>query len=213
MGAKDLVDLRTLIEKQISTQYKQALDSITKKEILDQIEKLHKIELPKKLVDQEIHLMTQQLKKDEMDRHKAKNLKIAESRIKLGLILNEYGEKNNLKVSDEEVQGEVQKRIKGMPGQEKMVLDYYQKNPSAAQSLKGALYEEKILDLFKSKINLKNKNISTNEAEKIISDFNQLSKDLSAEKDHDNTTKAAKEKKVIKSTSNISKKIKKVSKK
>ena len=213
MGAKDLVDLRTLIEKQISTQYKQALDSITKKEILDQIEKLHKIELPKKLVDQEIHLMTHQLKKDEIDKHKAKNLKIAESRIKLGLILNEYGEKNNLKVSDEEVQGEVQKQIKGMPGQEKMVLDYYQKNPSAAQSLKGALYEEKILDLFKSKINLKNKNISTNEAEKIISDFNQLSKDLSAEKDHDKTTKAAKEKKVIKSTSNISKKIKKVSKK
>ena len=65
MGAKDLVDLRSLIEKQISTQYKQALDSITKKEILDQIEKLHKIELPKNLVEQEVLLMTQQLKKED----------------------------------------------------------------------------------------------------------------------------------------------------
>jgi trigger factor len=217
MGAKNLTDLKSLIEKQISSQYKQALDSITKKEILDQIEKLHKIELPKNLVDQEIHLMTHQLKKEEIDKHKAKNLKIAESRIKLGLILNEYGEKNNLKVSDEEVQGEVQKQIKGMPGQEKMVLDYYQKNPSAAQSLKGSLYEEKILNLFKSEINLKKKNLTINEAEKIISDYNKLSKDLSAHSDHnhnqDNETEAHKEKKVIKSSSNTKKKTKKVSKK
>ena len=215
MGAKDLTDLKSLIEKQISTQYKQSLDSITKKEILDQIEKFHKIELPKSLVEQEIRLMTQQLKKEDVEKHKAKNLKIAESRIKLGLILNEYGEKNNLNVSDEEVQGEVQKQINGMPGQEKMVLDYYQKNPSAGQSLKGALYEEKILNLFKSKINLKKKNITVTEAEKIISDFNKMSKELLAHNDHDHDkeTKANEEKKVIKSSIDNKKKIKKVSKK
>ena len=45
--------------------------------------------------------------------------------------MNDYGEKNNLKVLDDEVKAEIQKQIKGMPGQEKMVLDYYQKNPSA----------------------------------------------------------------------------------
>ena len=201
LGAKDLADLRLLIEKQISTQYTQALDSITKKEILDQIEKLHKLELPKKLVEQEIHLMTHQLKKEEVEKHKSKNLKVAESRIKLGLVLNEYGEKNNLKVSNEEVKAEVQKQIKGMPGQEKMVLDYYEKNPSAAQSLKGSLYEEKILTLFKSKINLRKKNITITEAEKIISDFNKSSQDFSAhnhDHDHKNETRANKEKKVSK---------------
>jgi trigger factor len=221
MGAKDLTDLKLLIEKQVSTQYKQALDSITKKEILDQIEQLHKIELPKNLVLQEINSMTQHLKKDEIDKNKIKNLKIAESRIKLGLILNEYGEKNNLKVSDEEVQGEVQKQIKGMPGQEKMVLEYYQKNPSATQNLKGALYEEKILSLFKTKINLKKKEISTNEAEKIISDFNKSSKNLSAQHEHKHDpvdddkkiTKGRKESNANKSSTNTKKKIKKVSKK
>jgi len=113
-------------------------------------------------------------------------------------------------VSDEEVQGEVQKQIKGMPGQEKMVLDYYQKNPSAAQSLKGALYEEKILSLFKSKINLKKKNISTTEAEKVISDFNKSSKELSTQHDQDIKTKDGKD---SKSSTNNKKKIKKVSKK
>jgi trigger factor len=222
MGAKDLTDLKSLIEKQISTQYKQSLDSIVKKEILEQIEKLHKIELPKNLIEQEIHSMTHHLKKEEIEKNKSKNIKIAESRIKLGLILNEYGEKNNLKVLDDEVKAEVQKQIKGMPGQEKMVLDYYQKNPSAAQALKGSLYEEKILNLFKSKIKLKNKNITIIEAEKIISDFKKSSKQLSANDhshDHDQghnqekITKDSKEKKIDKSSSNIKKKIKKVSKK
>ena len=125
------------------------------------------------MIDQEINLITKNLKKEEIEKHKSSNEKIAKSRIKLGLILNELGEKNNLKVSEEEVKTEIQKQIKGMPGQEKMVIEYYQKNPSAAQSLKGSLYEEKIIELVKSKIKLKTKEIGTKEAEKIISDFNK----------------------------------------
>jgi trigger factor len=216
MGAKDLIDLKFLIEKQILAQYKQSLDSITKKEILDQIEKLHKIELPKNLVEQEVHAMTHQLKKEEIEKHKVKNLKIAESRIKLGLILNEYGVKNNLKVSDDEVKNEIQKQIKGMPGQEKMVIDYYQKNPSATQSIKGSLYEDKILSLFKSKIKLLSKEISTKDAEKIISDFSKSSQGMSNhDHDHsqDNKTNVRKEKKTIKTSPETKKKTKKVSKK
>ena len=207
MGAKDLNDLKSLIEKQIAAQHKQSLDPITKKEILDQIEKLHKIELPKNLVEQEVHMMTHQLKKDEIEKHKTKNLKIAESRIKLGLILNEYGEKNNLKVSDDDVKAEIQKQIKGMPGQEKMVIDYYQKNPSASQSIKGALYEDKILSLFKSKIKLKKKEISIKEAEKIISDFSKSTNTLLSNDDSkDDKKNEKKEKKTVKTSSEMKKK-------
>jgi trigger factor len=177
MGAKDIKDLKSLIEQQVSSQYSQALSSITKKEILDQIEKNHQIDLPQNLIDQEILVMTKNLKPEEKDKHKSNNEKLAKSRIKLGLLLNEYGEKNNLKVSDEEVRSEIQKQIKGMPGQEKMVLEYYQKNPSASQSLKGSIYEEKIIDLIKSKIKLTVKNIDTKEAEKIISEFNKFNTD------------------------------------
>ena len=173
MGAKDIKDLKFLIEKQISSQYSQALNSITKKEILDQIEKNHQVDLPQNLIDQEISIMTKNLKLEEKEKHKKNNEKIAKSRIKLGLLLNEYGEKNNLKVSDEEVRAEIQKQIKGMPGQEKMVLEYYQKNPSASQSLKGSIYEEKIIELIKSKIKLNIKEIKSKEAEKIISEFNK----------------------------------------
>jgi len=173
MGAKDINDLKSLIEKQISSQYHQALNSITKKEILDQIEKNHTIDLPQNLIDQETLIMTKNLKPEDKEKHKSNNEKLAKSRIKLGLLLNEYGEKNNLKVSDEEVSTEIQKQIKGMPGQEKMVLEYYQKNPSASQSLKGSIYEEKIIDLIKSKIKLTVKTIDSKEAEKIISEFNK----------------------------------------
>ena len=86
-----------MIEKQISSQYTQALNSITKKEILDQIDKNHNLDLPKNLIDQEITLMTQNLKPEGKDKHKFNNEKLAKSRIKLGLLLNEFGEKNNLK--------------------------------------------------------------------------------------------------------------------
>ena len=173
MGAKDIKDLKSLIEKQISGQYSQALNSITKKEILDQIEKNHQVDLPQNLIDQEISIMTQNLKPEDKEKHKSNNEKLAKTRIKLGLLLNEYGEKNNLKVSEDEVRNEIQKQIKGMPGQEKMVLDYYHKNPQASQSIKGSLYEEKIMELIKSKMNLTFKEINTKEAEKIISKFNK----------------------------------------
>ena len=117
--------------------------------------------------------MTQNLKPEEKEKHKTNNEKLAKSRIKLGLLLNEYGEKNNLKVTDDEVRTEIQKQIKGMPGQEKMVLDYYQKNPSASQSLKSSVYEEKIINLIKSKIKLTSRELNSKEAEKIISEFNK----------------------------------------
>ena len=82
------------------------------------------------MIDQEISIMTQSLKRGGKEKNKFNNEKLAKSRIKLGLLLNEYGEKNNLKVSDDEVRSEIQKQVKGMPGQEKMVLEYYQKNPA-----------------------------------------------------------------------------------
>ena len=190
MGAKDIKDLKSLIEKQISGQYFKALNSITKKEILDQIEKNHQVELPQNLIDQEVSIMTQNLKTDEKEKHKLNNEKLARSRIKLGLLLNAYAEKNNLKVSDDEVRNEIQKQIKGMPGQEKMVIEYYQKNPSASQSLKGSLYEEKIIDFIKSKINLSTKEINSKEAEKIITNFNKPNIDIEKSK----TTSPAKNK-------------------
>ncbi len=168
MGAKNLDDLKTLIKKQISSEYKRSLDSITKKNILEQIEKLHTLDLPENLIEQEKKMLSQSQKKEDID----KNTNLAKSRIKTGLILNEIAEKNNLKISETEIKSEIEKQVKGMPGQEKLVMDYYQKNPSAIASLRGALYEEKILDLVKNKISLEKKTINLKKAEEILKSFN-----------------------------------------
>merc|ERR1711991_1189379 len=85
-----------------------------------------------------------------------------------GLILNEFGEQNQIKVSEQELQAEVQKQIRMMPGQEKMVMDFYQKYQSALASLRGTVYEEKILNLVKQKAKSNKKEVSKDEAKKII---------------------------------------------
>ena len=85
-----------------------------------------------------------------------------------------------------------------MPGQEKMVLEYYQKNPNASQSLKGSLYEEKIIELIKSKIKLTLKEINTKEAEKIIAEFNKPNVDTDKSKTKSSAKNKSKLKKISK---------------
>jgi len=168
LGAKDLSDLKKILSTQIQNQYKINLDAISKENILNQIDNIHKVELPDNLVQQELSLITQGLKQDEIDKSKKESEKIAKKRIKLGLILKELGEKNNIKVDDQEINNEIQKDIKSMPNQEKQILEFYQKNPSAAANLRGAMYEDKIIKLIKQKSKQIKKTISIQEAEKII---------------------------------------------
>ena len=168
LGAKDLNNLNELITKQIENQYKMNLDALSKESILDQIESVHKIDLPENLVKQELALISQGLKEEDKEKNSKASEKIARKRIKLGLILNELGEKNNLKVEEAELKNEIQKQVQSMPGQEKQVLEYYKKNPSAAASLRGSIYEEKIINLIKEKSKKIKKIVNTKEAEEII---------------------------------------------
>ncbi len=176
MGAKDIVDLKSLVKNQISKEYKGSLDAITKKNILEQIEKSHSLDLPPNLIEQETKVIAQSQKKEDIEKNKEKNTKLAKSRIKIGLILNEIAEKNNLKINENEIKNEIEKQVKQMPGQEKMVMEYYQKNPSAIASLRGALYEEKILELIKNKIKLSKKSVTLKEAEQILKTYTQVAK-------------------------------------
>ena len=178
------------------------LDSLSKENILDQIEKLHKIDPPDNLVQQEMTLISQGLKREDFEKNKKESEKIAKKRIKLGLILNELGEKNNLKVDENELKNEIQKQIQSMPGQQKQVIEYYQKNPSAATSLRGSIYEEKIINLIKDKCKKTKKTVSTKEAEELIHNHHETHKHSHEEED----TKKAK--KTLK-TSQKSKKIRK----
>ena len=182
LGAKDLTDLKNLISKQINDEFKNSLDMISKKQILDEIEKFKVDDIPENLIEEEIKILSQGMSEEESKKNKKSFEVTAKKRIKVGLILNEFGEQNNIKVTEQEIQGEVQKQLRMMPGQEKMVMEFYQKNPSALASLRGNVYEEKIINLIKSKAKPNKKDISKAEAEKILKDSNKHDHDHPKEK-------------------------------
>ena len=173
LGAKDLNNLKELISKQINDEFKNSLDMISKKQILEQIEKQKLENLPKNLIEQEVKILSQGMKDGELKKNKNLLASQAIKRIKTGLILNAYGEKNDIKVSQEEVNLEIQKQFKMMPGQEKMVKEYYEKNPSAIDGVRGSIYEEKIIEQIKKNAKVNKKQITKEEAEKILKEENE----------------------------------------
>ncbi len=216
LGAKDLNGLKELISKQIDDEYKNSLNMISKNQILDELNKIKIEEVPKELVDQEIQVLTHGMKEEEINKNKI-NLEIqAKKRIKTGLILNEFGQTNNINVTEQELNAEIQKQFQMMPGQEKMVKEYFEKNPSAIASLRGSLYEEKIINEIKKQAKGKIKEISKEDAEKILKAENEKAtkhSSINTKKEKKDTKSATKTKKSTTSKKPTSKKTKKVSKK
>ena len=141
MGAKDLSDLKSMIEKQISKEFESITDQLCKKEILDQLDKQFKIDLPKGMLEAELktveHTMVHEkmhekgekdhskIKLDEMIKKEVK--KISERRVKLALVLANIGEEHSVKVSSQELQGELEKQLRMYPGQEKQLENIIKK--------------------------------------------------------------------------------------
>ncbi len=213
LGAKDLKDLRTLISKQINDEYKNSLDRLSKNQILKELEKFKVDEIPQNLVDEEVKVLSQGMTDEDKKKSKDNFEEIAKKRIKVGLILNEFGEQNQIKVSEQELQAEVQKQIRMMPGQEKMVMDFYQKNQSALASLRGTVYEEKILNLVKQKAKSNKKEVSKEEAEKILKQSQNQDEGTEQASKKKVETKKKEVKKTTPKTKSPAKKTKKVSKK
>ena len=193
LGAKDLTDLKLLVSKQINEEYKNSLDKLAKTQILKEIENFKVDEIPSNLVDEEVKILAQGMGEEDTKKSRKNFEDVAKKRIKVGLILNEFGEQNKIKVTEQEVQAEVQKQLRMMPGQEKMVMDFYQKNPSALQSLRGTVYEEKIIAAIKTRAKPNKKEISKEEAEKILKEHQKQDHDHNHDHNHDHPQ----EKKVV----------------
>ena len=194
---------------------------MSKNQILKEIEKIKVDEIPENLVEEEVKILSQGMSEEEAKKNKSKFTETAKTRIKTGLILNEFGEQNKINVSEQEIQAEVQKQLRMMPGQEKMVMDFYQKNPSALASLRGTVYEEKILNSIKEKGKANKKEISKEEAEKVLKEAHKHDHDhshgeekketkkkssTSSSKEKKPATKKAKSKPAAKKTKKVSKK-------
>jgi len=213
LGAKDLVDLKLLVSKQINEEYKNSLAKLAKTQILKEIENFKVDEIPGNLIEEEVKILAQGMSEEDAKKSRKNFEVVAKKRIKVGLILNEFGEQNKIKVTEQEVQAEIQKQLRMMPGQEKMVMEFYQKNPSALASLRGTVYEEKIIDLIKTKAKPNVKEISKEEAEKILKEHQK--QDQNHDHDHPEEKKAVPKKAIAKPKATKPKKtiVKKVSKK
>jgi len=207
MGAKNLTDLKSMIEKQISKEFESITDQLVKKEILDQLDSKYKMELPKRMLDDEIknvehtfihEKMNEKGEKDhskvKLDENDKKEIKkISERRVKLALVLSNIGEENNIKVSSQELQVELEKQLRMYPGQEKTIREYYQKNPAELTKLRGPLFEDKVMNLIQQKAKAKVKIVTKEELQKIIGSENKKNSELKAK-----TSKKTKAKKTSK---------------
>lgn len=159
LGAESLANLRELVTEQIKREYEQASRAKLKRVLLDELEKRHDFALPPSLVEREFEGIWNQVSEgmkqagksfeDEgktEEQAKDEYRKIAERRVRLGLVLGEVGDKAEIQVSQDEMRRALVEQARRYPGQERMVYEFYEKNPNAIAELRAPIYEEKVVD-------------------------------------------------------------------
>ncbi|MEM6833163.1 MAG: trigger factor [Pseudomonadota bacterium] len=158
LGLDDLASLKTTISEQIEREHTQLTRTILKRRLLDILADQEKFEVPPSMVDAEFEQIWSQLmsqveedeKKDleDNDAEKADYRAIAERRVRLGLLLAEIGQKNDVQVKQDEVNRLISMEAQRFPGQEQQVVEFYRKNPQAMAQLRAPLYEDKVVDFI-----------------------------------------------------------------
>lgn len=173
LGLESLDKLKEAARERLVAEYAGATRQRVKRALLDRLDEAHRFEAPPSLVDEEFNLMWNSVKA-EMDsagktfadedttEEKAKEeyRKIADRRVRLGLVLSEIGEKNKITVTDDEVGRAVIERARSMPGREKEVWDYYRSNAQALAQLRAPIYEDKVVDFILELANVTEKKVS-----------------------------------------------------
>lgn len=176
VGLESLDALKVRLKERIEEDYKKLSRAHLKRALLDKLDAAHDFELPTGMVDAEFDQIWRQVQSAELDEEdkdktedelKAEYRKIAERRVRLGLVLAEIGKRAGVQVPREDVQREMINVARSYPGQEKEVLDFYQKNPAAMQQLRAPLFEEKVVDYILERAEVKDKRVSK---EKLMED-------------------------------------------
>mgnify|MGYP002278240779 CR=1 FL=1 len=173
VGFDSLAALREAVETRLKEDYETASKTKLKRKLLDALDKAHKFDLPPSLVEREFNSVweqvTQELERagrtfEDEDTTEEKARKeyqaLAERRVRLGLVLSEIGEKNQIKIADEEVNEAIMQRIQQFPGQEREVYEYYNKNPQAVAELRVPIFESKVVDHILEQATVKDKKVS-----------------------------------------------------
>ena len=161
LGLESLAKLRDAIKDRTQREHAAASRQKLKRALLDQLDERHKFEPPPSLVEQEFNNVWSSIEKDLKDqgrtfadegtteeKARAEYRAIAERRVRLGLVIAEIGERNNIKVTEEQLNAAVVEQLRQLPGREQEVWDYYRKNPGALAALRAPLFEDKVVDFL-----------------------------------------------------------------
>ena len=176
LGMESVDKLKEALRDRITREHAAESRRKVKRKLLDALDERHKFELPPTLVEEEFEnvwrTVTSDLeaqKKTFADENtteeaaRAEYRGIAERRVRLGLVLSEIGAKNDLKVTDDEMNRAVMERARQFPGQEQRIWEYYRKSPEALASLRAPLYEEKVVDFLLELVKTAEKTVSREE--------------------------------------------------
>lgn len=183
------IESKEKLEKETEKQIKESYDNLGremfKKDLFDFLNKKYDFDLPEGIVEEQFTKLWSEVEKElkenpekfkndkEKNKEKEEKRKISARMIRCGIILNEISQKNKIETTSADVDKELQKVMQKYPGQEKSIIEFYQKTPDAIQQLKGAIIEEKTIDFVMGKINLDKKEVSTKEFDKIWKRFNE----------------------------------------
>jgi trigger factor len=187
MGFEDLAKLKDTIKERTGAEFAQMTTMKLKRDVLDALDKEYTFELPEKLVDAEFrgiwNALTGEMNRSgksfadenttEEDARKEYRT-IAERRVRLGLVLGTMGEKEGVQVTEQELQNALMARMRQFPGQEKMVIDYYRKNPGAMMELRGPIFEQKVVDAIVSRAKVSEKTVSKDELQAMVQDEDEI---------------------------------------
>ncbi|WP_431203551.1 trigger factor [Bradyrhizobium betae] len=173
LGLESLDKLKEAARERLVAEFATATRQRVKRALLDQLDEAHRFEAPPSLVDEEFNLMWNSVRAEmdsaaktfadedtTEDAAKEEYRKIADRRVRLGLVLSEIGEKNKITVTDDEVGRAVIERARSMPGREKEVWDYYRSNAQALAQLRAPIYEDKVVDFILELANVTEKKVS-----------------------------------------------------
>jgi trigger factor len=173
LGLESLAKLKDAVRDRIQKEHAAASRQKLKRSLLDQLDAQHKFEPPPSLVEEEFRNVWSTIENDlkaqgrsfadegtTEDEARGEYRAIAERRVRLGLVIAEIGEKNNIKVTDEQISTALVERARQLPGREQEVWDYYRNNPNALASLRAPIFEEKVVDFLVELADVTEKSVS-----------------------------------------------------
>jgi trigger factor len=176
LGMESLAKLRDALTDRIAREHASASRQKIKRALLDQLDELHKFEPPPTLVEEEFNNVWTSVENDlkqqnrtfedegtTEEKARADYRGISERRVRLGLVIAEIGEKNNIKVTDDQLTQAIASQARMMPGQEQRVWDYYRNNPNALASLRAPIFEDKVIDFLLELADVTEKPVSREE--------------------------------------------------